>query len=562
MKNIPLNICLLILFGISAISFSQNQGIKFEQPVWKKVLEKAKKENKNIFVDCHTESCGWCRWIEKHTYVNDTVGRYYNSHFICVSFDVNVGDGIDVGKKYGIGPVPTLLYLNSNGEILIKYGGALNVKEFIKLGKDAFVPEKQYSYYTELYKRDSTNGNTTFEYFNMLNNARELTPSHLDKYFATKKDTDLTRPDNWKIIYSFSYPFSYSKTYPLFEKNLSGYYRLYRKDSVERVINDVYEDRLMIALLNKDTKKLNSLKEKFRKYKTADCERILLHTDGKLKKLNNTDFNTAIEVEDSIVGPVNVSLGYGQFQEFCTKDLSEENSAWFKFTIDYDTTLTFDIVPIDSLDDYDFVLFKCSDGNCIDKNGKKNIKIERYCLSYCTSKSGMTGLSKYVLNKEVGVGPGPAYVSAVYVKAGETYYLMVDYAYNVSDKNPLGFKIYFYNYFPKKRPITLNNVFFESNKSILKKESFLELDKLVGLLMKTQMVIEIRGHTDNEGDEQKNQSLSEERAKAVVDYLVSKGVNQKRLFYRGFGSTRPIGDNATEEGKQKNRRVEFVMVLN
>jgi outer membrane protein OmpA-like peptidoglycan-associated protein len=181
----------------------------------------------------------------------------------------------------------------------------------------------------------------------------------------------------------------------------------------------------------------------------------------------------------------------------------------------------------------------------------------------CISKSGLTGLSEYAMSTEIGAGPGPAYVSSIHVKAGETYYLMVDFGqeYLSEGRSPAGFKIYFYNYYPKRKPIVLNNIFFETGKSVLQKESFPELDKLVLMLAKSQMVIEVRGHTDNAGDEKKNQLLSEERAKAVVDYLVSNKINKKRLFYKGFGSTKPIATNATQEGRQKNRRVEFIKVM-
>ena len=176
----------------------------------------------------------------------------------------------------------------------------------------------------------------------------------------------------------------------------------------------------------------------------------------------------------------------------------------------------------------------------------------------------MTGLSEYSRDFDIYGGLGPAYVSAIPVKAGEIYYLMVNCSgqmYVSKGHQPLGFNIYFYNYFPKRKPTVLNNIFFETGKAVLQKESFPELNKLAGMLRTSYMVIEVRGHTDNAGDEKNNQLLSEERAKAVVDYLLSKKIDKKRLFYKGFGSTKPIASNSTQEGRQKNRRVEFVKVV-
>jgi outer membrane protein OmpA-like peptidoglycan-associated protein len=71
------------------------------------------------------------------------------------------------------------------------------------------------------------------------------------------------------------------------------------------------------------------------------------------------------------------------------------------------------------------------------------------------------------------------------------------------------------------------------------------------------MRIEISGHTDNRGSAELNQKLSENRAKAVVDYLVAKGINPSRLEYKGYGKDQPIATNDTDAGRQENRRTEF-----
>ncbi|MBK7669059.1 MAG: OmpA family protein [Sphingobacteriaceae bacterium] len=108
--------------------------------------------------------------------------------------------------------------------------------------------------------------------------------------------------------------------------------------------------------------------------------------------------------------------------------------------------------------------------------------------------------------------------------------------------------------------ITLENVFFETNKSDLMPESFQELDSLAQYLkQELDTKITINGHTDNVGYEIKNQNLSEARAKAVAEYLISKGIDHLRIKYNGFGSKQPIATNDSEEGRQKNRRVEFII---
>ncbi len=106
--------------------------------------------------------------------------------------------------------------------------------------------------------------------------------------------------------------------------------------------------------------------------------------------------------------------------------------------------------------------------------------------------------------------------------------------------------------------IVLKNIFFDYNKSTLRSESYPELERLRKLLDSySDMRIEIGGHTDNRGALKYNTDLSEARAKAVVDYLVSAGIGRSRLEYKGYAYLQPIDTNDTDDGRQQNRRVEF-----
>lgn len=109
--------------------------------------------------------------------------------------------------------------------------------------------------------------------------------------------------------------------------------------------------------------------------------------------------------------------------------------------------------------------------------------------------------------------------------------------------------------------IVLNNIFFDVNEYALKDASTLELDRIVQLLRENPSVkISISGHTDNVGADNDNLLLSRNRAKAVVDYIVSKGIEAGRLSYEGQGASKPISSNDTPEGRAKNRRTELRVV--
>ena len=101
----------------------------------------------------------------------------------------------------------------------------------------------------------------------------------------------------------------------------------------------------------------------------------------------------------------------------------------------------------------------------------------------------------------------------------------------------------------------------EVDKTTLKKESFVELNKVVDFLKKNSTVeIEIAGHTDNKGSDDYNQNLSQGRCESVVKYLVSQGIEDYRLSAHGYGESKPIETNDTEEGRANNRRVEVTVV--
>jgi outer membrane protein OmpA-like peptidoglycan-associated protein len=107
----------------------------------------------------------------------------------------------------------------------------------------------------------------------------------------------------------------------------------------------------------------------------------------------------------------------------------------------------------------------------------------------------------------------------------------------------------------------LRNIFFDFDKSSLKNESFLELDKLVDYLKQNPSLnIEIGGHTDNSGSDDYNLRLSLDRSKEVYNYLILKGVEASRLTYKGYGKNNPVASNDTEEGRAANRRTEFKII--
>jgi outer membrane protein OmpA-like peptidoglycan-associated protein len=103
---------------------------------------------------------------------------------------------------------------------------------------------------------------------------------------------------------------------------------------------------------------------------------------------------------------------------------------------------------------------------------------------------------------------------------------------------------------------------FDVGKSTIKPESMGEINRIVQLMNeKPELKFSIEGHTDNTGNAASNQTLSDARSQAVLDKLVEMGIAANRLQSAGKGQTNPIADNSTDEGRAKNRRVEFVKII-
>ncbi|QNF35480.1 OmpA family protein [Adhaeribacter swui] len=144
--------------------------------------------------------------------------------------------------------------------------------------------------------------------------------------------------------------------------------------------------------------------------------------------------------------------------------------------------------------------------------------------------------------------------------ASADHYLLKSISFDYSSKkdfNPLTLDIYL-EPVAKGASIVLNNLFFATGKYQLEKKSKTELDKIVGFLAdNTQVKIEISGHTDDIGNDAANQELSDKRARSVYDYLLAQGVKKERIISKGYGETKPLQPNTSEENRQLNRRIEL-----
>ena len=111
---------------------AQNRSIGFGQTrEWKKVIKKAKKEKKLIFVDCYTSWCGPCRQMATREFVKPEAGTYFNEKFVCVKYDMERGEGIQLRERFKVTAYPTFLLLKSNGTEIGRLVGGNELLPFI-----------------------------------------------------------------------------------------------------------------------------------------------------------------------------------------------------------------------------------------------------------------------------------------------------------------------------------------------------------------------------------------------------------------------------------------------
>jgi OOP family OmpA-OmpF porin len=169
------------------------------------------------------------------------------------------------------------------------------------------------------------------------------------------------------------------------------------------------------------------------------------------------------------------------------------------------------------------------------------------------NKKIFSGITKENGFFEILVPKGDSYDIKYKTIANNADYTVLEVPKN--EEELLSFDVIIQFAMPKK--YTLDNVYFETGKALIKPSSYKYIDEMVEYMqLKKNIVIEISGHTDNVGAAATNLKLSQDRAEAVRAYLLKKGIAANRVVAKGYGDTQPIDNNLTDAGRQKNRRTE------
>ncbi|OJU54582.1 MAG: hypothetical protein BGN96_12940 [Bacteroidales bacterium 45-6] len=232
----------------------KNLGIEFaEVPTLEAALQQSAKEGKMIFMDCYTQWCGPCRHLASDIFPLKTVGEFFNANFTNVSFDMETPEGLLIRKKYNIRAYPTLLFLNSKGEIEHMSIGAGEEADLLRVAKIALDNKANFKAIKEKIAHGDRSANTISEYLSMDNYSPDCNKL-IKEYFKNKSAKQRLSEDSWRLYNGFDYTVE-GEQFQFFVKHRSEYAKRYGEKEVKKKMRQLIlanmDDSLKYHLLEK-----------------------------------------------------------------------------------------------------------------------------------------------------------------------------------------------------------------------------------------------------------------------------------------------------------------------
>lgn len=174
------------------------QGIDFFHGSWAEALEKAKKEQKLIFVDAYAVWCGPCKRMAAESFTKVEVGEYYNANLINMKIDAESAEGIEFQHKYKVSSFPTLFFINGMGDVQLKVIGYQSGEQLIKIAQNAIGKQDNSGEFADLYAKGDRSPALILNYITALNKAGKPTLKIVNDYLFQKPDLD--KEENLRIL--------------------------------------------------------------------------------------------------------------------------------------------------------------------------------------------------------------------------------------------------------------------------------------------------------------------------------------------------------------------------
>lgn len=375
MKTLILAFCIFSGFGVFG------QGIEFFQGSWKDAMEKAKKEEKLLFVDAFAKWCGPCKSMAKNVFTQEKVGEFFNNNFINLKLDMEEADGITFGHKYPVSAYPTLIFLNGEGQMVHKVVGGQNAEKLIALGEEASAKLDRSAKYAVLYEQGDRSYDLMYNYVKALNQSGKSSLKIANEYLASQPS--MSEEQRLKFILEAASE-SDSK---LFEEVLAkkaaiiklvgeDYYEMTTKKACQATVNKAinFETEELLTLANTNARKAFpreapefSAEANYKYYKSLKEDQKFIPAYQNLAKIN-------IKNPDKLKSIVADLIKNHKGNEKIIKDAISYSESIYKLKNDFESLslLCSTLVIADKTNQAIAIVEKVLKNNKLEENDKKN----------------------------------------------------------------------------------------------------------------------------------------------------------------------------------------------
>lgn len=233
--------CLIFAF-LFQFGWLHSQGIQFGHGSLADALADAKAEGKLVFVDAYTSWCGPCRMMSAKTFPDSAVGAYFNARFVSLKVDTEKGEGPALAQRYGVAYFPTLLFLNTEGEVAHKAVGYFNPEQFLRLGQKADDPSANLLALENRYGKGERSPELLFALTELKSAALDPAATELANTYL-KTQTDPGSDANMDFIMRYVTD-PYSEGFSFLQKNRGAFENKFSKKEVKQKIDGLFEDYL------------------------------------------------------------------------------------------------------------------------------------------------------------------------------------------------------------------------------------------------------------------------------------------------------------------------------
>jgi len=268
-----LSFLLILLLSGAAL---KGQGIDFFHGSWAEALEKAKSEQKLIFVDAYAVWCGPCKRMAANVFPDPKVGEFFNANFVCMKIDMEKTENAEFASKYPVSAYPTLIFIDKDGKITLKQVGAQQVEGLLELGKKALGAMDKIEDMDAAYAEGNRDPKFLFDYVKALNRAAKPSLKITNEYLATQKD--LSTEFNRRFLYEGATE-SDSRVFDLLLQQRAGVAALFGQEALDNRIEQACRKTVKKAIEFRSETLLAEAKEKMKAGRPTRAESFNFEAD-------------------------------------------------------------------------------------------------------------------------------------------------------------------------------------------------------------------------------------------------------------------------------------------